>query len=194
MLPKSGERPPPIIEPGPEPNLWPTPQAELGVAHPPPSPRGGIPEAGDYERLRQRLIPPIAGLDVAHLHDSFNEMRGGSRHEALDVPAPRGALVVAVDDGPVKKLFVSQRGGLTVYQFDSAGEYCYYYAHLDRYAEGLKEGSLLKKGAVLGYVGTSGNAPPDTPHLHFAIFKLGTEKLWWQGTPLNPFEVYAAPR
>jgi murein DD-endopeptidase MepM/ murein hydrolase activator NlpD len=75
---------------------------------------------------------------------------------------------------------------LTIYEFDRQGVYCYYYAHLDHYAEGLKEGMPVKRGDVIGYVGTTGNAPPQTPHLHFAIFRLGPEKHWWQGTPIDP--------
>ena len=85
------------------------------------------------------------------------------------------------------KLFTSKAGGLTVYQVDPSQNYAYYYAHLDRYADGLTEGKVLKKGDVLGYVGTTGNADPNTPHLHFAIFELGPEKHWWQGTPINPY-------
>jgi murein DD-endopeptidase MepM/ murein hydrolase activator NlpD len=54
---------------------------------------------------------------------------------------------------------------------------------------GLKEGIPVKRGEVIGYVGTSGNAPPDAPHLHFAIFRLGPERHWWQGTPVNPYAV-----
>jgi murein DD-endopeptidase MepM/ murein hydrolase activator NlpD len=91
----------------------------------------------------------------------------------------------------VVKLFTSRQGGLTVYQFDRDEEYCYYYAHLDRYREGLQEGQTLRRGDLVGYVGTSGNAPKETPHLHFAIFKLGPEKRWWHGTPINPFLVLA---
>jgi murein DD-endopeptidase MepM/ murein hydrolase activator NlpD len=135
---------------------------------------------------------PIDGVSPEELQDSFEETRGGSRkHEALDIQAPRGTPVRATDDGRVVKLFTSRQGGLTVYQFDRDEEYCYYYAHLDRYREGLQEGQTLRRGDLVGYVGTSGNAPKETPHLHFAIFKLGPEKRWWHGTPINPFLVLA---
>ena len=133
---------------------------------------------------------PIAGLQRADIQDTFNDMRGTDRrHEATDILAPRGTPVVAIDEGNVAKLFTSKPGGLTVYQFDNKGVYCYYYAHLDRYAEGLKEGMLLRKGDKIGYVGATGNADPKTPHLHFAIFKLGPEKHYWQGTPIDPYPV-----
>jgi murein DD-endopeptidase MepM/ murein hydrolase activator NlpD len=98
--------------------------------------------------------------------------------------------VLAVEDGRIARLFVSKAGGNTIYQFDPSGEYCYYYAHLERYADGLKEGDQVRKGQLIGYVGTSGNAPKDTPHLHFAIFRLTPDKHWWEGTPLDPFDVF----
>src|SRR5439155_13127803 len=119
-----------------------------------------------------------------------NESRTGARrHEATDILAPRESPVIAVDAGPVKKLFLSVRGGLTVYQFDGSATYCYYYAHLDHYAQGLHEGQILKRGDLIGYVGTSGNARSDNSHLHFAIFKLGPEKEWWKGVPIDPYPV-----
>ena len=101
--------------------------------------------------------------------------------------------MLAVDDGPVEKLFTSKLGGLTVYQFDPQGEYCYYYAHLDRYATALVPGKVLRRGDVIGYVGTTGNAPPDTPHLHFTIFRLGSEKRWWEGTAINAYPLWGTP-
>jgi murein DD-endopeptidase MepM/ murein hydrolase activator NlpD len=124
------------------------------------------------------------------LHDTFSESRSGGRvHEALDILAPRNTPVLAVEDGRVAKLFTSKQGGLTIYQFDPSEAYAYYYAHLERYADGVKEGVTVRRGQVIGYVGTSGNAAPDTPHLHFAIFRLTPEKRWWEGDPLNPFAI-----
>jgi murein DD-endopeptidase MepM/ murein hydrolase activator NlpD len=133
------------------------------------------------------LLMPVAGARTMDLRDNFEEPRGSRRHEALDILAPRGTPVVAADEGRVAKLFTSKQGGLTVYQFDRVEKHAYYYAHLDRYAEGLKEGEYLRAGDSVGSVGTTGNAPKDTPHLHFAIFELGPEKNWWEGTPLNPY-------
>lgn len=141
----------------------------------------------DRRLMQRRLIIPVQGVHAEDLRDDFNEMRGGHRHEAIDIMAPRGTPVLAADAGPVAKLFLSKPGGLTVYQFDDSQTYCYYYAHLDRYAPGLKEGTLLRKGGVLGYVGSTGNASPDGPHLHFAIFQLGPEQRWWEGTPIDPY-------
>ena len=148
----------------------------------------------DLARLRARSLGlPIEGLKVSELRDSFGDTRDGHRHEAIDILAPRGTRVLAVDDGRVVKLFHSVRGGLTVYQFDPSDAFCYYYAHLDGYAPGLTEGEYLTRGAVVGYVGTTGNAPPNTPHLHFTVFRLGPEKQWWQGTPIDPFLIWTAP-
>jgi murein DD-endopeptidase MepM/ murein hydrolase activator NlpD len=153
---------------------------------------GHPPDLFDYARLKTRgLLIPVRGVDASQIRDNFSEMRGGRVHEAIDILAPRGTPVVAVDDGVVEKLFTSAQGGLTVYQFDADRAYCYYYAHLDRYADGLKERMAVKKGDVIGYVGTTGNAPPGTPHLHFTVFKLGPEKQWWKGTAVNPFPLWA---
>jgi len=135
----------------------------------------------------QHLIVPVKGVPRSQVRDNYDEKRDGARHEALDIAAPRGTPVVAVGDGRVVKLFNSRAGGLTVYQFDPDGRFAYYYAHLDRYADDLREGASVRRGDVLGYVGTSGNAPPQSPHLHFAIFRLGPERRWWKGTPLNPY-------
>ena len=129
---------------------------------------------------------PIAGVDPQTLRSNFSEARGGHAHEALDIMSPRGTPVVAVAEGNVVKLFTSKQGGLTVYQFDNSRTWCYYYAHLDHYAPGLAQGVLLRKGDVLGYVGSTGDASPDAPHLHFAVFQLGPEKNWWQGTAVDP--------
>jgi murein DD-endopeptidase MepM/ murein hydrolase activator NlpD len=147
--------------------------------------------ADPLEDLRKRSLDlPVQGLTRRALRDTFDEMRGGSRrHEALDILAPRNTPVLAVEDGTVAKLFLSKPGGLTIYQFDPSATYAYYYAHLERYADGLKDGDRVERGQVIGYVGTSGNAPPDTPHLHFAIFKLTDEKRWWEGTAIDPYPI-----
>lgn len=136
------------------------------------------------------LLLPVQGVAASDLRDTFDDGRDGDKrgHEAIDIIAPRGTPVLAANDGRIAKLFLSEPGGITVYQFDPSGQFAYYYAHLDRYADGLAEGQTVRRGAVLGYVGTSGNASPDAPHLHFALFRLGPEKQWWKGEPINPFE------
>ncbi|HEV7487875.1 MAG TPA: M23 family metallopeptidase [Thermoanaerobaculia bacterium] len=141
------------------------------------------------------LIMPVSGIDPSSIHDMFDEMRGTTRrHDALDILAPRNTPVVAADDGTVKKLFTSVPGGLTVYEFDPDQRYCYYYAHLDAYAPGLHEGQILHRGDLVGYVGTTGNAPKDTPHLHFAVIRLDPDKRWWTGSAINPYPLLYRPR
>ena len=133
---------------------------------------------------------PVRGVPASALVSSFADARSGHTHEAIDILAPRGTGVMAVEDGKVAKLFTSVAGGLTIYQFDPKAGFVYYYAHLDSYAAGLKEGDDVTRGQVLGYVGTTGNAPKNTPHLHFGISKLGPDRRWWGGTALDPFLVW----
>ncbi len=150
--------------------------------------RQGAALSSAFSTLEGRtLAMPVVGAKTLDLRDNFEEARGSRKHEAIDILAPLGTPVVAVDDGKVTKLFTSKQGGLTVYQFDRDDTHSYYYAHLDRYAEGLREGTFLKRGDPIGFVGTTGNAPPETPHLHFAIFELGPDKHWWEGKPVNPY-------
>ena len=167
-------------------------KSELGSERTAASQAGGAPAVtrADYDVLSQRrLLIPVQGVNTQDLRDSFNETRGTRRHGAIDILAPRGTPVFAVDDGVVKKFFTSVRGGLTIYEFDRQEIYCYYYGHLDRYANGLEEGVMVKRGDLLGYVGTTGDAPANTPHLHFEISKLGPEKHYWQGAAINPYPI-----
>ena len=177
VKPSLKETPPPVAPPPPE----------VKAAEPPLP----VLTADATDDLRSRALTlPVQGIEKEDLRDTFNELRGGSRrHEAMDIIAPRNTPVFAVEDGKIAKLFNSEAGGITIYQFDPAEKYVYYYAHLERYADGLKEGDTVKRGQVLGYVGTTGNAPRDTPHLHFAIFRMTGDKRWWQGTPIDPYSV-----
>ena len=158
------------------------------MTEPAPTP---LPVSGAVEDLRARLLEvPVLGTPRDTLRSTFDEARSGSRvHEALDILAPTGTPVVAVEDGTIAKLFLSEAGGITIYLFDPTRRYAYYYAHLDSYAPDLREGAGVRRGQTLGYVGVSGNAPKDTPHLHFAIFELTDAKQWWQGTPIDPYLV-----
>ncbi|MBC7926998.1 MAG: peptidoglycan DD-metalloendopeptidase family protein, partial [Bryobacteraceae bacterium] len=154
--------------------LPPPPQVETGPGAPvalPVSGQGAGPGAGTLGSLGGRNIGlPIANLRTTDVLDTFDQARGEGerRHEATDIMAPRGTPVNAIDDGYVKKLFTSKPGGLTIYQYDPTETYAYYYAHLDRYAEGLQEGRQLKRGDLIGYVGVTGNSDPTAPHLHLA--------------------------
>jgi len=156
------------------------------ISRPATMPAATAPSPLDADSPRPMIVP-VAGVDRSALRDMFNEVRGDRRHEAIDILAPRGTPVIAADDGTVKKLFLSVPGGLTVYEFDPDQRFCYYYAHLDSYAAGLHEGQQLQRGDLVGYVGTTGNAPKDTPHLHFAVIRLDADRRWWKGSYVNPY-------
>ena len=171
-------------------------QTDLAEADLPLRPSSAQPSAvqspADAVAAPARLLVPVQGIKQASLSDTFDQPRGSQRHhEALDIMAPKGTPVLAVADGKVVKLFQSKPGGTTLYQFDPTGRYAYYYAHLERYADGVKEGMDLKRGDVLGYVGVTGNSDPNAPHLHFSVVELTPEKQWWKGTPLNPYPMMA---
>ena len=151
------------------------------------SPALAAPPAAELED--RDLAMPVVGLTADTLVPSFEDARGARRHEAIDILVPMGTPVHAVENGRIARLFNSKAGGITIYQFDPSERFCYYYAHLDRYADGLRENDTVQRGQVIGYVGVSGNAPKDTPHLHFAIFRLTSEKRWWEGTPIDPYRV-----
>ncbi|OGB21798.1 MAG: hypothetical protein A3I66_15180 [Burkholderiales bacterium RIFCSPLOWO2_02_FULL_57_36] len=197
--------PPPIAMPAP-PAVAPTPApvivspsvdilpAAVVAPAPPLLPEAAPPaqHAQQPERVvikpTENLMIPVAGIKASQLMNTFDQARGSERrHEAIDILAPKGTKVFAVADGKVVKLFNSKAGGLTLYQFDVTEKFAYYYAHLDSYAASVTEGTHLYRGDLVGYVGSTGNANPAAPHLHFAIFELTSEKKWWKGTPINPY-------
>jgi murein DD-endopeptidase MepM/ murein hydrolase activator NlpD len=142
----------------------------------------------DAEYFEQHpLMVPVEGVSPRELRDSFNDARDGGRtHRATDILAPRGTPVVAAIDGEVVRLRQNSAGGITAYLTDNERRYVYYYAHLDHYSDRITEGLRVQQGFVIGYVGTSGNAPPDTPHLHFQAMRLNPgQRDWWNGIPVD---------
>jgi peptidoglycan LD-endopeptidase LytH len=135
----------------------------------------------------EAIVIPVLDVRREDLHAMFDERRGSRMHRAIDIAAPRATPVLAAIDGTVAKLFLSKPGGITIYQFDATRMWIYYYAHLDGYAPGLVEGQQLRRGDVIGFVGTSGNAPPNAPHLHFSIEKLSEAGRWWESVPVDPY-------
>jgi murein DD-endopeptidase MepM/ murein hydrolase activator NlpD len=136
------------------------------------------------------LVIPVAGVTADKLTDTFSDARGGGirLHEALDIMAPRGTPVVAAAAGTVEKLFHSDAGGNTIYIRSPDRTTIHYYAHLDRYAEGLHEGQNVTQGQVLGAVGSTGDANPDAPHLHFEIMQTTPKAKWYEpATSINPY-------
>jgi peptidoglycan LD-endopeptidase LytH len=131
---------------------------------------------------------PVAGVSPDELRDSFDSPREGGRvHHAIDIMAPRGTPVLAADDGRVLRLSSNTLGGITVYTIDRSGQFVYYYAHLEGYKPGLVAGDLVTKGDTLGYVGTTGDAPENLPHLHFQILRMPPDGRYWEGEPIDPF-------
>lgn len=166
-----------------------------GCASKPPAvpPAGDASPAADIAELRLRdLLIPVEGVRAAQLRDSFTAPRGPRLHLAIDIMAPRGTPVRAVEDGRVLRMNANRAGGITLYQADPGGRYIYYYAHLDRYAPGLAVGQTLERGDPIGTVGSSGNAPASAPHLHFAIYRVDPSGQRWPGTPVNPYAVWRA--
>lgn len=167
-----------------------TPAAQPSVATTPSmqaaAPRATAPTGIDA--ASGTLLLPVQGVLPSQLRDTFTDARSEGRvHDAIDIMADAGSPVLAVADGTVEKLFDSKRGGLTIYQFEPSGRWCYYYAHLQRYADGLSEKQVIKRGDVIGYVGSTGNASAEAPHLHFEVHVLGPEKQWWKGESINPY-------
>ena len=141
--------------------------------------------------LGRGLLVPVAGVVASQLRDTFDEGRDGGRvHRALDILAPRGTPVLAADDGRVLRVRQNALGGNTVHATDPAGRVVYYYAHLDAYRPGLAEGATIARGDVLGIVGTTGNAPRDTPHLHFQVMRMPADGKYWDGDAINPYPLF----
>ena len=172
----------PTATPTPTPETTPTPGSPSSQA------QGA---AGDPSSAlaSMRLLIPVQGVTPEQLQDTFKNSRSEGRvHDAIDIIAPRGTPVVAATDGRVVKLFESVKGGITFYQLASADEhYVLYYAHLERYAEGLAEGHFARRGETVGYVGDTGNATPGNYHLHFAVWITEDPKRYWDGVNLNPY-------
>ena len=171
-----------------------TPTAAPPPAAPPPV-ASASPDPPAAAVAGPGLVIPVAGIRPDQLSDTFLQARAGGRpHDAIDIMAPRGTPVVAAAEGIVEKLHFSPGGGgITVYVRSPDRRLIHYYAHLDRYAPGLAEGGRLSRGDPIGFVGSTGNASPDGPHLHFAIHEMAPDDRWWQGRALNPYPMLAGP-
>jgi murein DD-endopeptidase MepM/ murein hydrolase activator NlpD len=173
----------PTRSPAPEQDAAPAGPAHVAT----PAPAARIaPPAGP-------VLIPVAGVTPAQLADTFTQARGNARvHDAIDIMAARGTPILAAAAGQVEKLHFSEGGGgISVYVRSADGRWVYYYAHLDRYAPGLAEGQQVRRGGLIGFVGSTGNASPDGPHLHFAINYMRPGERWWGGTPVNPYPILA---
>ena len=140
------------------------------------------------------LMVPVQGIDPSRVVDSYTAGRGGGRtHDAVDIMAPRGTPVLAAEDGTILQLRENAAGGITIYQLDPSERFVYYYAHLERYQRGVREGDRVRQGDVLGFVGTSGNAPDNLPHLHFQVMRYRGDGQYWGGEPVNPSGWFTQP-
>ena len=140
------------------------------------------------------LTMPVEGVLPWELRDTFGDPRTGHAHEALDIMAPRDTHVLSAADGRLTKLHLSKLGGIMVYAADASDRYVLMYAHLDRYADGLTEGMPLRRGQVIGYVGSTGNVGAAGPHLHFAIARGQPSVAWWKGDAVNPYPLLFRPK
>jgi peptidoglycan LD-endopeptidase LytH len=137
--------------------------------------------------LSTKLVIPVQGVARTQLRDTYTESRGTRVHEAIDILAPRGTPILSATNGRLLKLFNSKPGGLMIYATDESERFILLYGHLDGYAPGMTNGMRLERGQVIGYVGTTGNAPPGTPHLHFGILRGRPNVSWSKGEAVNPY-------
>jgi peptidoglycan LD-endopeptidase LytH len=151
---------------------------------------------GDVVVAPSGLAVPVSGVRADQLVDTFTQSRAGGRpHDAIDIMAPAGTPVISAAEGTVEKLYFSQGGGgITAYVRSPDRRWMYYYAHLQAYAAGLHEGQRVRRGDPIGLVGSTGNANPAGPHLHFAIHRMAEQERWWQGSAVNPYPLLAGER
>ncbi len=193
-----GASPSPAEPPRPAPRVSQTPPP----APPPPnygprpdyrSPRDTAITDADLDALWQRqIMVPVEGIVRSKIRDDFAAKRGSALHSALDLMAPRSTPVMATDDLVIGRLVTGPVGGIVIYATDPTDRFVYYFAHLERYRRGLAVGDRVAKGSVIGYVGTTGNAPKNAPHLHFQVMKRAAGRAWWDGPSINPLPFFAA--
>jgi len=191
----------PALKPLPPMAPLPEPTSESRRPVSAPSPTGERNPAGAPEHdaaldvLREHgLLVPVKGISASQIPDTYDAPRDGVRvHNALDILAKRGTPVLAADDGTILHIGTNALGGNVVWAADPSGRFAFYYAHLDRYAKGLHDGQTLSRGEVIGYVGTTGNSPKDTPHLHFQVVRIVSGKRYSDGPSLNPLPLFTQP-
>jgi peptidoglycan LD-endopeptidase LytH len=176
-----------------ETGLAPTPATEISPSRSPSEPDVNVmppqdAENGSVTPLPSGLIIPVQGVKQEQLTDSYSDARSAGRvHDAIDIMAPAGTPVLAAADGSIANFFDSKAGGTTVYELSTDSKLMFYYAHLQKRADGLNVGDVVKQGRVIGFVGDTGNAGAGNYHLHFAISAVADPKRFWDGTPINPY-------
>lgn len=152
----------------------------------------GVAESDLDALWAHRLMVPVNGFSREGLRDSYDAQRDNDRsHRAIDLLTGAGTPVLAADDEVIGRLASTPLGGIIIYARDLTAQFVYYYAHLRGYREGLAVGDTVARGEVIGYVGSTGNASPDAPHLHFQVMKRGAGHAWWDGPAINPYTFFA---
>jgi peptidoglycan LD-endopeptidase LytH len=116
------------------------------------------------------LVAPVA-WEGANVISHFLEGRddGERLHLGIDIAAPRGAPVVAATAGVIERVEETELGGRVIWLREAHSDRSHYYAHLD--TQLVATGAVVAAGQVIGTVGTTGNAPETTPHLHFGVYR-----------------------
>ena len=184
-------KPLPPMAPLPAPSESPSPVAVRSAPAVRPAPRPPEHDALLAALYEHGLLVPVQGITASQIPDTFNDARDGARvHNSQDILAKRGTPVIAADDGSVIHVGKNNLGGNVVWTTDPSRKFAFYYAHLERYAKGLHDGQSISRGDVLGYVGTSGNAPKDVPHLHFQLLRIVKGVRYSEGPPVNPLPFF----
>ena len=125
--------------------------------------------------------------------DTFRAARAGvGWHHGEDIFAPLGAPVLAVADGTVFSVGWNDRGGYRLWLRDRQGNQ-FYYAHLSAFSPLAIDGNEVKAGAVVGFVGNTGDAQTTPYHLHFEIHPVGLLPLGYDGV-VNSYPYLSAWR
>lgn len=181
----------PNVSPSASPNGSPSASLSSPAAQS-PSP---TPPPNSNAHSNANLLIPVAGVRADQLRDTFDDARSEGRvHDAIDIMAAKDTPVIAAADGTVVRLFQSAKGGTTLYVRGTDERTIYYYAHLDRYADGITENKFVRRGELLAYVGDTGNAGAGNYHLHFAIWTVDDPKRFWDGNNINPYPLLTGKR
>ncbi|HEX8564359.1 MAG TPA: M23 family metallopeptidase [Pyrinomonadaceae bacterium] len=122
------------------------------------------------EEPEAQIAMPVRAVKVKSVADTWHAPRSNERtHQGQDIFAPRGTAVYSATEGYVFRIGQNALGGNNVWIAGAGGRF-YYYAHLDKFAENLKQGDYATTETIIGYVGTTGNAKDTPPHLHFGVY------------------------
>ena len=114
----------------------------------------------------KNIIEPIKGRITSGFGNRTNPVTGAKGlHNAVDISAPMDTPIVAPLNGIVSAKYFNNSGGNQI--IIDSGYAKFGFAHLNRYAEGIKVGSIVSKGQLIGYVGNTGISTGT--HLHFTL-------------------------